>query len=51
MEPDIAPGRYSFNWLWKFKDPSVGAGDVREFYTTCWEAEVVSSLTGAVKGE
>lgn len=33
LESDLAPGEYSFKWIWDFH----GQGDI---YTSCWEATV-----------
>jgi hypothetical protein len=39
LEDNLAPGEYTFQWLWMFNSDS-------DFYSTCWEAEVSSSGSG-----
>lgn len=36
LERDIAPGTYSFHWLWSFNSKE-------DTYSTCWEAQVTDS--------
>lgn len=36
---DMAPGEYTFAWLWKFRNKDQYSGQ----YTTCWEVTIVDS--------
>nr|CCA23412.1 predicted protein putative [Albugo laibachii Nc14] len=40
LEKDIAPGTYSFHWIWSFNSKE-------DSFTTCWEAQV-TDLAGKV---
>ncbi|KAF1329438.1 hypothetical protein FI667_g6057, partial [Globisporangium splendens] len=43
LENDIAPGEYTFKWVWSFNS-------VDDAYTTCWEASVGLNAAGGGSG-
>ena len=42
LEKNLEPGQYSFQWEWNFNN-------MKDTYTSCWEATVVSKTSTAVK--